>query len=449
MGNDVRRRTPMGKADAKASNHVLVGLGVGIITAVSGLSVAGTMTAINAMNRQSDEAIEAARISAANNAAQQQQQPTYPQGYILVPQDQQGQPGIPGDNGNGDDTGIVHTVESEATATPEPEVTPEPAKSEGSEKWTSDQIGWMQDNKVVYDEYGLPEDQSGNLLDDPTTHVYDPARRAYFFNDDGTPKTPYIDDLPTTADYNEAENPIVVPHVDVVGGDDQKPGDEKPVGTDPDKPEGDVVNPDGSVTHPDGSITNPDGSVTNPDGSVTNPDGTITNPDGSVTNPDGTITNPDGTITHPDGSVTNPDGSEVDPDGHSSEDNPEDTDPEGNDPEAVKPENPDDGSGRLPGRGERTRPASEWWYEDNGNLLPGVQLDGSGKPYYVVKSGDALSRLGRRFGYDWHELARVSGLVDDEGNYKGLHPGDIIRFPDHAPEQAPEKVPDSRAPGRG
>ena len=38
MGNDVRRRTPMGKADAKASNHVLVGLGVGIITAVSGLS---------------------------------------------------------------------------------------------------------------------------------------------------------------------------------------------------------------------------------------------------------------------------------------------------------------------------------------------------------------------------------------------------------------------------
>ena len=436
MGNDVRRRTPMGKADAKASNHVLVGLGVGIITAVSGLSVAGTMTAINAMNRQSDEALEAARITAANNAAQsqQQQQVQVPQGYILVQQGSQNQPGIPDDGGEGGDTSVVHTVESEATSTPEvssnPETTPAP------EKWTSDQIGWMQDNKVVYDEYGLPEDQSGNLLDDPTTHVYDPARRAYFFNDDGTPKTPYIDDLPTTENYNPDENPVVVPHVtpdDGHGTDPENP--DNPVGQVPD--DGKVVNPDGSVTNPDGSVTHPDGTVTNPDGTVTNPDGTVTNPDGSVTNPDGSVTLPDGSVVNPDGSVTHPDGTVT----------PAETG------EPTNPTNPDDTNpdeeSTKPGRGERTRPESEWWYEDNGNLLPGVQLDGNGKPYYVVKSGDALSRLGRRFGFNWHELAKVSGLVDDEGNYKGLHPGDIIRFPDHAPEQEPTKVPDSKAPGRG
>lgn len=413
----------MGKADAKASNHVLVGLGVGIITAVSGLSVAGTMTAINAMNRQSDEAIEAARVSAANNAAQNQQQSQIqvPQGYILVAQGQQGQPGVP-DDGSGDgDTGVVHKVESEATATPEPTSTPAPEDKNEPEKWTSDQIGWMQDNKVVYDEYGLPEDQSGNLLDDPTTHVYDPARRAYFFNDDGTPKTPYIDDLPTTADYNESENPIVIPHVEPVEEPEDKP--DQPTGQDPDT--GDIVNPDGSVTHPDGSVTNPDGTVTNPDGTVTNPDGTVTNPDGTVTNPDGTVTDPTGTGTEPDGSDT-----PADP-----------TNPDGT--------NPDDG-GTKPGRGQRTRPEEEWWYEDNGNLLPGIQLDGSGKPYYVVKSGDALSRLGRRFGYNWHDLAKVSGLVDADGNYKGLHPGDIIRFPDYAPTSEPTtQDPGSKAPGRG
>ena len=46
-------------------------------------------------------------------------------------------------------------------------------------------------------------------------------------------------------------------------------------------------------------------------------------------------------------------------------------------------------------------------------------------------------------------LSRVSGLVDDQGNYKGLHPGDIIRFPDHAPTTTPTKDPGSKAPGRG
>ena len=445
MGNDVRRRTPMGRADAKASNHVLVGLGVGIITAVSGLSVAGTMTAINAMNRQSDEALEAARIQAANNAAQAQNQNgnNYGNQNGNGGSPEQNVPGIPTEGNDEGDTGIVHTVSSEATATPEvkqePEVTPQP------EKWTSDQIGWMQDNKVVYDEYGLPEDQSGNLLDDPTTHVYDPARRAYFFNDDGTPKTPYIDDLPTTADYNEEDNPIVIPHVEPEDPNKDKPED--PSGDNPDNPDnpdgGDVVNPDGSVTHPDGTVTNPDGTVTNPDGTVTNPDGSVTNPDGTVTNPDGSVTNPDGSVTNPDGTVTMPDGSVVNPDGTVTP--PEDTNPDN--PDDTKPD--DDGT-TTPGRGQRTRPEAEWWYEDNGNLLPGIQLDGSGKPYYVVKSGDALSRLGRRFGYNWHELAKVSGLVDDEGNYKGLHPGDIIRFPDHAPSTTPTTTdPGSKAPGRG
>jgi hypothetical protein len=227
--------------------------------------------------------------------------------------------------------------------------------------------------------------------------------------------------LPTTADYNESENPIVVPHIEPVENPDGESG--QPTGQDPDN--GDIVNPDGSVTHPDGTVTHPDGTITNPDGTVINPDGT-------VTNPDGTDTDPTGTDTEPDGSETNPDGSDVPTDP---------TNPDGT--------NPDEGDTK-PGRGQRTRPEEEWWYADNGNLLPGIQLDGSGRPYYVVKSGDALSRLGRRFGYNWHDLAKVSGLIDADGNYKGLHPGDIIRFPDYGPTSEPTtKDPGRKAPGRG
>ena len=181
-----QRRTPMGQADAKASNRLLVGLGVGMITAVTGLSVAGTYSAINAMNRQSDE-----QIAAANRAAEEARNtPTQTQDTAPQPTEQ-------------------------TTTTPTPRGQSDEPVAEEAIKYASEQIKWMNENDIRYDEYGLPVDKNGNLVDDPTTHVYDPARRAYFFNEDGTPKTPYIDDLPTEKpDYEPAVVKPTTPYVE-------------------------------------------------------------------------------------------------------------------------------------------------------------------------------------------------------------------------------------------
>lgn len=300
MSTEGRRRTPMGAADAKASNHLLIGLGVGIITTVSGLSVAGTVTAINAMNRQSEEAIAAARNAA--NANTNTQNPPAEDVTKTVPENE--------------------TPPAETQPTTPPAETTEPPKEEI--KYASEQIKWMNENEITYNEYGLPEDKNGNLVDDPTTEVYDPARLAYFFNEDGTPKTPFIEDLPTEAP-SENTDPIVVPDVENLPPTETEPVEEEPE----QKP----------ATHP-------------------------------------------------------------------------------------------------------------WWLDDDGNLLPGLQLDENGKPYYVVVTGDWLSRIANRYGFDYHDLARESGIQNPDLIYAG----DIIRFPDRDEVPADNnkgETDNSQAPGRG
>ena len=199
--SDRQRRTPMGQADAKASNRLLVGLGVGLVTAVTGLSVAGTYTAINAMNRQSEE-----QIAAARNAANEASNPP-----------------------------ATNTEQTTPPPTQEPVETTPPATEPPKEeiKYASEQIKWMNENNIHYDEYGLPVDANGNLVDDPTTEVYDPARRAYFFNEDGTPKTPYIEDLPKEKPDNEPDN--VTPQTPYVEEPDiqSPPTDENPPAEEP------------------------------------------------------------------------------------------------------------------------------------------------------------------------------------------------------------------------
>lgn len=262
----------MGEADRKTSNALLIGVGVGLITAVTGLACAGTYSAINAMNRQSEEAIAAAQAIAN------------------------------GQNGTGGETVDV------------PEQTP-PSED------VSDQIKWMQENGITYNEYGLPVDKDGNLVDDPTTEIYDPSRADYFYNEDGTPK-------------------------DLSGNDDTEPSDE--------------------TTEP------------------------------------------------------------------SDEGN---TDMPGNEP--VTPPDVD-----VPGQVTETEPAtSGWWLDANGNLKDGLQLDENGQPYYVVKSGDWLIRIGERYGFDYQDLARESGIA----NPSLIMPGQIIRFP----AQTTGHVSNSQAPGRG
>jgi len=295
--SDRQRRTPMGQADEKASNRLLVGLGVGLVTAVTGLSVAGTYTAINAMNRQSEE-----QIAAARNAANEVSNPP-----------------------------ATNTDQTTPPPVQEPVETTQPATEPQKEEITyaSEQIKWMNENNIRYDEYGLPVDADGNLVDDPTTEVYDPARRAYFFNEDGTPKTPYIEDLPTEKPENEPDN--VTP---------QTPYVEEP----------DIQSP-----------------------------------------------------------------------------------PTDENPPAEVPATEDHG---------------EWWFDENGNLLEGLQLDENGKPYYVVVKGDWLSRIANRYGFnDYMPLAELSGIKDPNLIYAG----DIIRFPDERPGDAPASTTTagSEAPGRG
>lgn len=275
----------MGRDDQKTSNNVLIGLGVGLITAVTGLACAGTYSAINAMNRQSEEAILAAQQA------------------VDAAKDKTG--------------GDVVDVPEEPTT---PAVTDD----------MSDQLKWMHENGITYNEYGLPVDKDGNLVDDPTTEVYDPSREAYFFNEDGTPKKPYLEELP--------------------GEEDEK--DPKPT----EKPD-------------DGSDTTED------------------NTDSSKNDP-------------------------VAP------------------PEVETPEQP-----------SVTEPeTSGWWLDSNGNLLSGLSLDDNGRPYYVVKSGDWLIKIADRFGFDYMDLARESGIDDPSL----ILPGQIIRFPDKT-----GSISNSTAPGRG
>ena len=228
------RRTPMGRDDQKTSNNVLIGIGVGLVTAVTGLACAGTYSAINAMNRQSEEAILAAQQA------------------VDAAKDKTG--------------GDVVDVPEEPTT---PAVTDD----------MSDQVKWMHENGITYNEYGLPVDKDGNLVD----------------TEDNTDSS--------------KNDPVAPPEVET-----------------PEQP---------SVTEPE---------------------------------------------------------------------------------------------------------TSGWWLDSNGNLLPGLSLDDNGRPYYVVKSGDWLIKIADRFGFDYMDLARESGIDDPSL----ILPGQIIRFPDKT-----GSISNSTAPGRG
>ena len=130
MSKERPRRTPMGASDEKSSNRLLVGLGIGLVTSVTGLCFAGTLTAINAMNRQSDMAIATARNMVMNES---------------------------GSNSSVENDGTVVNTEPVVDTVQE------------EDDWTSDQIKWMQENHITYDSEGNPRNDKGELVDDPTT----------------------------------------------------------------------------------------------------------------------------------------------------------------------------------------------------------------------------------------------------------------------------------------
>lgn len=224
------------EAKAKRTNHLLIAAGMTAVAAVTGLSVAGTMTAINAMNRQSDDVLASTRVTQqgttiGGNGNSTRHEP----GDVREPSQEPSQ-----------EPSVEPSVEPAENTEPSSDLVDEPGTETPVETsdWTSDQIKWMQENHIHFNEYGLPEDENGVLVDDPTTKVYDPARLLYFYNEDGTPKTPYLEGLPDNPEEIDIPDvsidPIVPPDVNPVEPDtghedepDEKPTDE----TQPDVPD--------------------------------------------------------------------------------------------------------------------------------------------------------------------------------------------------------------------
>ena len=275
MGAKTRKKSSMADSDFRTSNGFIVGIGSAVVAAMGGMCALGGYNVVSAMNRQSDETIAAAREYAAKKRAGLDPSASQQQGSVQ---------------------GITEQEENAAG-------------------WTSEQIKWMQDNHITYDKYGLPVDEDGNLVDDPTTQ------------DDETKR--YVTDDGVVMDEN-----------------------------------GNVVNPNVKE--------NPAASAPSQSNPVQNP--TV------QTVPEGTGAN----------NSNNAASQSV-----------------------VTPVTAD-------AQGQRN-----WWQDENGNLLPGLELDENGEPVHIVTSVDCLIHLGERYGYDYMELAEYNHVKNPDLIYDG----DAIRFP--------------------
>lgn len=136
----------MSKDDRKKRNHtqnqILTSFGCLFVTAVGVFSASGAKFAINAINRDATDTIV---------LAQQSRQ--------FKPQSQQSEPIK------------ITTSESEETSedavksnTTEQSNTDKPDDTKGSDE----QVKWMQENHITYNENGQPVDEDGNVVTDPT-----------------------------------------------------------------------------------------------------------------------------------------------------------------------------------------------------------------------------------------------------------------------------------------
>lgn len=136
----------MSKDDRKKRNHtqnqILTSFGCLFVTAVGVFSASGAKFAINAINRDATDTIV---------LAQQSRQ--------FKPQSQQSEPSK------------ITTSESEETSedavksnTTEQSNTDKPDDT----KWSDEQVKWMQENHITYNENGQPVDEDGNVVTDPT-----------------------------------------------------------------------------------------------------------------------------------------------------------------------------------------------------------------------------------------------------------------------------------------
>lgn len=136
----------MSKDDRKKRNHtqnqILTSFGCLFVTAVGVFSASGAKFAINAINRDATDTIV---------LAQQSRQ--------FKPQPQQSEP-IKITTSESEETSgdAVKSNTTEQSNTDKPDDT----------KWSDEQVKWMQENHITYNENGQPVDEDGNVVTDPT-----------------------------------------------------------------------------------------------------------------------------------------------------------------------------------------------------------------------------------------------------------------------------------------
>lgn len=136
----------MSKDDRKKRNHtqnqILTSFGCLFVTAVGVFSASGAKFAINAINRDATDTIV---------LAQQSRQ--------FKPQSQQSEP--------------IKITTSESEETSEDAVKSNTTEQSNTDKpddtkWSDEQVKWMQENHITYNENGQPIDEDGNVVTDPT-----------------------------------------------------------------------------------------------------------------------------------------------------------------------------------------------------------------------------------------------------------------------------------------
>lgn len=136
----------MSKDDRKKRNHtqnqILTSFGCLFVTAVGVFSASGAKFAINAINRDATDTIV---------LAQQSRQ--------FKPQSQQSEP--------------IKITTSESEETSEDAVKSNTTEQSNTNKpddmkWSDEQVKWMQENHITYNENGQPVDEDGNVVTDPT-----------------------------------------------------------------------------------------------------------------------------------------------------------------------------------------------------------------------------------------------------------------------------------------
>ena len=136
----------MSKDDRKKRNHtqnqILTSFGCLFVAAVGVFSASGAKFAINAINRDATDTIVLAQQSRQFKPQSQQSEPS----KITISESEE----------TSEDAVKSNTTEQSNTDKPD------------DTKWSDEQVKWMQENHITYNENGQPVDEDGNVVTDPT-----------------------------------------------------------------------------------------------------------------------------------------------------------------------------------------------------------------------------------------------------------------------------------------